>query len=207
MLRVGVTGGAASGKSTVTALLAAKGFPVIDADRAAHDLYVPGSPVTASLAAAFGAEILDANGGVDRAALGARVFGHPERLRVLNGIVHPPLLASLAARLDALEASGEAVGVLEAALLLQWGPPGFVSVIVGVVASRETRRARMVAGGLSPEQADARLRSQEDWEHLSEQVDIVIDNNGDRDALKREVDTLAEALLRSTDADAGPPGA
>jgi dephospho-CoA kinase len=207
MLRVGVTGGAASGKSTVTALLAERGFPVIDADRVAHDLYVPGSPVTASLAAAFGKEILDPAGGIDRDALGARVFGFPERLRILDGIVHPPLLDALAARLDAMEAGGAAAGVLEAALLLHWGPPGFVNVIVGVVASRETRRARMIAKGLSPEQVDARLRSQADWEHLSEQVDIVIDNNGDLAALAREVDSLADALLRSTDGDAGPSGA
>jgi dephospho-CoA kinase len=65
----------------------------------------------------------------------------------------------------------------------------------------------MIAKGLSPEQVDARLRSQADWEHLSEQVDIVIDNNGDPAALAREVDSLADALLRSTDGDAGPSGA
>lgn len=197
MLRVGITGGAGSGKSTVAAMLAARGFPVIDADRVAHALYAPGSAVVSALAGAFGPGILLPGGGIDRPALAEHVFGFPERLRTLNAIVHPPLLAGLAARLDALEASGAPVGVLEAALLLQWGPPGFVNVIVGVVASRETRRRRLVAGGLSPDQAERRLRSQPDWEHLSEQVDIVIDNNGDPAALAREIETLAGVLHRS----------
>jgi dephospho-CoA kinase len=197
MLRVGVTGGAGAGKSTVTGLLAREGFPVVDADRVAHELYVPGSRVVEELVSVFGAEILLSDGTLDRAVLAEKVFGRPEHLGALDRIVHPPLLRALERRLDELEAEGVPVGILEAALLLQWGPPDFVNLIVGVVASRERRYRRLVAAGLSEDQAERRLESQADFEDLPRRVDIVIDNDGDLQTLRKEVRRLARALRQA----------
>lgn len=200
MLRVGLTGGAGSGKSTVAGMLLKRGFPVVDADRVAHGLYVPGSDVVANLVHVFGSVILDSGGGIDRKKLGRVVFESHDSLLALNDIVHPPLLRELDRILDRLEAEGETVAVLEAALLLQWGPPDFVNIVVGVIASPETRRKRLLAKGLTPEEADLRLEAQSDMDDLTQRVDILVENNGDKAALEREVDDLARALRRSVPA-------
>ncbi len=203
MLRVGLTGAAGAGKSTVARLLAGRGLPVIDADKVAHELYAPGSAVAAELAAAFGRGVLDASGAIDRAALGALVFGSPERLAELDGIVHPPLLAELERRLDALARAGERVAVLEAALLLKWGPPDFVDLVVGVTASRGLRRGRLIDGGLAAEQADRRLDLQVDPGVLERRADIIVRNERGPEELERAVEALAAELERRAGED--PP--
>jgi len=192
MLRVGLTGGPGAGKSTVASLLFDDGFPVLDADKVAHELYVPKSIVVAELSRTFGSSVLTEAGGIDRKALGTLVFGNRDRLDQLNAIVHPHLLRELSRRLGAIEESGEAVGILEAALLLQWGPPDFVDLVVVVEASPEIRRQRLIAGGLTPEDADRRLAS-----HTGEQpdlVDIVVKNEGTRKDLELNVRELGRRL-------------
>ncbi len=201
MLRVGLTGAAGSGKSTVARGLARRGLPVVDADRVAHELYVPGSPLVARLAARFGSGILDPSGGVDRRALGARVFGDPEALAALDALVHPPLVEELGRRLAALEAEGEPAAVVEAALLLKWSPLELVHLVVGVTAPRESRRARLVAGGLSPEAADRRLDAQVGEEELLRRSDIVIGNDRGLDALDAKIQALADEILRRSGGD------
>jgi len=196
MLRVGLTGPAGSGKSTVARLLAARGTPVIDADRVAHELYVPGGELVRELAGAFGDGILDSRGGIDRARLGEIVFGDPAARETLNRIVHPPLLAELERRLDALEAGGTPVAILEAALLLQWGPPRFIGFVVGVSAPRALRRERLGAQGLSPEQVAARLDAQVDEAELALGSDLLLLNRGSLEELERQVEALAHELER-----------
>jgi dephospho-CoA kinase len=190
MLRVGLTGPTGAGKSTVSGMLRARGIPVIDADRSAHALYVPGSPLVDGLVRAFGEGILDGEGGVDRRKLGAVVFADEAKLAKLGEIVHPRLLENLERDLDALEEGGEPVAVVEAALLLQWGPPLFIDVVVGVVAERNTRRNRLLASGLPPERVDARLDAQTDGAAVRAGADRVVVNEGDLDALESAVDAL-----------------
>ena len=114
MLRVGLTGGPGAGKSTTAGILAAEGFPVLYADKVAHDLYQPGSAVVLELARAFGDAVLTPSGEVDRSVLGSLVFGNRERLDRLNAIVHPQLLRELSRRLGAMEEAGTLLeGVLE----------------------------------------------------------------------------------------------
>ena len=202
MLRVGVTGPIAGGKSTVSRLLAAEGFPVVDADRVAHELYVPGSALVAALAREFGPDILDADGGIDRKALGAIVFADPERLAVLNRLVHPVLHTELERRLDALADAGHRVAVLEAALLLTWDARALVDFVVGVDAPRETRRARLVASGRA-EQAN-RLDAQVEPDAFQDRVDLLLHNDGPLSHLEKLVHSLAATLRRRAAAGQNP---
>jgi dephospho-CoA kinase len=196
MLRVGLTGPAGSGKSTVASLLAVRGFPVLDADRIAHELYVPGGPLVKELAEAFGEGVVDAKGGIDRVRLGEIVFSDPEALERLNRIVHPPLLEEIERRLDVLETEAHPVAVLEAALLLQWGPPPYIGFVVGVSAPRAQRRERLLAQGLSPALVAARLDAQLDDADLALGSDVLLFNRGTSEELERQVEALAHELTR-----------
>ena len=196
MLRVGLTGPAGSGKSTVAALLQAAGCPIVDADRAAHELYLPGSELAKRLARAFGDHILRPDGSVDRRVLGGIVFASAEARNTLNALVHPLLIAELERRMDALEENGAWVAVLDAALLLQWPADRLVDLIVGVWAPREVRLARLVASGLTPEAAVARVDAQMAEALLRRNSDILIENAGSRDELRTSVAQALEELKR-----------
>jgi dephospho-CoA kinase len=196
MYRVGLAGPAGSGKSTVAALLAEAGCPVIDADRTAHELYVPGSELVHNIARIFGEQVLRPDGGVDRAALGKTVFGSDPAREQLNALVHPLLVAELKRRLDALEITGVPIAILDAALLLQWRADRLVECVIGVWAPRETRLARLVASGLSPELAEARVDAQMTETVLRQNSDILIENTGTTDDLRVSVARLLEQLKR-----------
>jgi dephospho-CoA kinase len=192
MLRVGLTGEPGAGKSTVAALLAREGLPVVDADKVAHELYVPGGRLVAELGRVFGPEVVGTDGGIDRAVLGRQVFGHRDRLDVLNRIVHPQLLRELSRRFNDLEERGEPIGVLEAALLLQWGPPEFVNLVVAVEAPRDVRRRRLLGTGLAPDDTERRLDSHEG--SPADMIDILITNDEDMESLEIEVRELVREL-------------
>ncbi len=196
MLRVGLTGAAGAGKSSVARGLAERGFPVIDADKVAHELYRPGSPLAESIVRTFGSGVRDAEGGIDRVALGAIVFSDRARREALDALVHPPLLDELRRRLDALAGAGHEAAVLEAALLLRWGPPDFVDLVVGVSAPRSVRRGRLLAQGLTSEDVERRLDLQVDEGELDRRADFVVVNDGDLDRLTRGIDDLAAWLRR-----------
>ena len=196
MLRVGLTGPAGSGKSSVAGLLQDAGCPIVDADRAAHDLYVPGSELVERLARAFGDHIVRSDGSVDRGVLGSIVFGSEAARERLNALVHPALVADLEHRLDALEGGGAWVAILDAALLLQWPADRLVDLIVGVWAPRETRLARLVASGLPAEAAAARVDAQMTEAALRNASDILIENTGTLEDLRASVARLLENLKR-----------
>jgi dephospho-CoA kinase len=196
MLRVGLTGPAGSGKTTIAAMLAEAGCPVVDADRAAHDLYVPGSELVGELARAFGADILGPDGGVNREALGRVVFASPTARERLNALVHPPLVAQLKRRLDALERGGSRIAILDAALLLQWTADRVVDVVVGVWAPRDARLARLIASGVPPEVAAGRVDAQMTEADLRRHADILIENIGAPDDLRMTVERLLKDLKR-----------
>ena len=202
MLRVGLTGPAGSGKSTAAAMLAEAGCAVVDADRAAHDLYVPGSALVRDLARAFGNRVLRADGSVDRGALGEIVFASPAARAKLNVLVHPPLVVELKRRLDALRDTGIPIAVLDAALLLQWRADRLVEVVVGVWAPNDLRLARLIASGVPREVAVGRVGAQMTETALRGGSDVVIENTGSLDDLRAAVGRLLETLKRRpTDAD------
>ena len=190
-LTLGLTGGLASGKSTVARLLAERGATVVDADRLVAELYEPGEAGARVAAELFGPTVLDGRGAVDRAAVSRIVFSDADARRRLERAIHP-LVRERFARV-ASEAPG-GVAVLEATLLVEAGyAPGF-DLVVTVEAPTEVRLARAVGRGMDEAEARRRLDAQGEGEARRAGADVVIANDGDPAELKRRVDELAAKL-------------
>ena len=198
MLRIGLTGGIGSGKSTVAGLLAARGARVIDADRIAREVVEPGTPGLDAVVGAFGAGVLTAEGALDRPALAAVVFADPEARRRLDGIVHP-LVRSRAAELVAA-APPEAVVVQDVPLLVETGQAGSYDLVLVVQADPATRVRRLVGRGLSEDDARARIAAQATDEQRRAVADVVLDNSGTVEELEARVDRFwAERVAPALD--------
>ena len=192
---LGLTGNIACGKSTVGAMLLELGADAyIDADAAVHELYLPRRALPPRLAEVFGPEILDRAGGVDRRALGAIVFGDPERLRQLEAIVHPAVREDLMRRLGAL--GPDEIAVLDAVKLIESGYPALCDSVWIVTCPEETQRQRLIqTRGLTDEEARARLAAQPPIEAKLSLATAVIHNDGSLDDLRLQV---TEAWVKFT---------
>lgn len=159
---IGLVGAIASGKSTAARWFEERGWKVVDADREAHALYLPGSPLVATLAQRFGSGILGSDGSVDRVALGRIVFADSQALADLNALVHPAARARIAAAVESHRSRGEDV-MLEMALLHRW--PEMVAsldLVLGIRADDEIRLERLMARSkLSREEARRRVAAQD----------------------------------------------
>ena len=192
---VALTGGIGSGKSSVAALLAGLGATLIDADAIVHELQAPGSPVLAEIAAAFGPEILAADGSLDRDALGAIVFADPEARKRLEAIVHPKVGLEFARRLAAAREAEVPLVVLDIPLYFESRRAGRagasqlpVDAVLLAYAPEEVQLERTMArDGCSREDALRRLRAQLPIEEKKRLADAVIDNSGSREATARQV--------------------
>ncbi|MGW2236064.1 dephospho-CoA kinase [Streptomyces sp. NPDC001759] len=186
MLKVGLTGGIGAGKSEVSRLLVACGAVLIDADRIAREVVEPGTPGLAAVVDAFGPDVLTADGTLDRPKLGSIVFADPEKLAVLNSIVHP-LVGARSRELE--EAAAEdAVVVHDVPLLAENGLAGLYDVVIVVDASPETQLDRLVRlRGMTEEDARARMAAQATREKRREIADVVIDNDVPLEELRRRV--------------------
>jgi dephospho-CoA kinase len=184
---LGLTGNIASGKTSVGLMLLELGAAVYeDADQAVHELYLPGQPLVAQLSDAFGAGIVDAEGGVDRRRLGELVFGDRAALRRLEQLVHPAVQAALLGRLRRIPADG--IGVLDAVKLVEAGYAPMCQGVWVVTCPEATQLARLVRDrGLSPEQARARLDAQPPLGPKLAAATEVIDNSGTLDGLREHV--------------------
>lgn len=194
---VGLTGGIGSGKSTVAALMRARGIPVIDADAVARDCVDPDGPVLPRIVARFGSDVLAPDGSLDRAALAAIVFADASARRDLEALTHPCIAAGIAAGLADLAASPDppALVVVEHPLLVEAGRTADVDVVVVVDAPLTARVARVVAGrGLTPPQVRARIASQVDDATRRAAADHVITNDGTPAELAAAVDALLAVL-------------
>jgi dephospho-CoA kinase len=187
MLVVGLTGGIGSGKSTVSALLAAKGAVIIDADAIVHEVQAPGGAAFQPIVDRFGPGVVTVDGTLDRPAIAAIVFDDPQALSDLNSITHPIVGQVIFDRMKA-EAESDRVVVLDVPLLVETGRDNTAGVIV-VDCPVEVAVARAVARGPAPE-ADVRKRiaAQASREERLARADFVIDNSGDRGHLEAEVD-------------------
>lgn len=192
VLRVGLTGGIAAGKSVVARRLGQLGAAVIDHDVLARTVVDVGTPGLAAIVDAFG-DVLTPLGQLDRQALGTRVFGDAAARERLNAIVHPLVRAAAHDAEAAAVAAGHAVVVHDIPLLVETGQAGHFDVLVVVDAPAELRVARLVDGrGLTPADAWARLAAQADDEARLEAADVVLDGSGAVAELEVQVDAMWE---------------
>jgi dephospho-CoA kinase len=186
VLRIGLTGGIGSGKSTVSALLAARGAVIIDADRIAREVVEPGTPGLARIVEAFGDGVLAVDGSLDRAALAAVVFADPDARRRLDGIVHP-LVRARATELAAATPP-DSVVVNDVPLLVETGQASSYDLVLVVEADPATRVSRLVQRGLTAEDARARIAAQASDGQRRAVADVVLDNSGTPEQLAEQVD-------------------
>lgn len=193
---VGLTGGIASGKSTVARAFRALGVGVVDADEVAREIVEPGRPALEAITSEFGAGVLDARGALDRKALGAVVFGNPHKRKALEAITHPRIFARSMELLGEHSKHGAPYAMYEAALLVENGSYRMFAALVVVAAKRETQLRRLVArDGLSPADAEARLDAQLPLDQKIAVADHVIWNDGDLGAVDAAVRDVHRALL------------
>lgn len=185
-MRVGLTGGVASGKSTVAAALVDLGVVLVDADVLAREVVAPGSDGLREVVEVFGPEVLTDDGELDRPAVGRLVFGDAERRRALERIIHPRVRAR-AAEIEAAAPAGALV-VHDIPLLVETGQAGDFDAVVVVDVPAEVQTARMTVNrGMSAEDAAARLAAQADREARLAVATHVVDNSGDLAALRARV--------------------
>ena len=186
---IGLTGGIGSGKTTVSGLLAERGFVVVDADAITHELQRPGQPVLAAIVSDFGSEVLSPTGELDRKALAARVFSDVEQLARLNAIVHPPVGAEIRRRLDELVDTDRKV-VLDVPLLVESGRDDLDLLVVVDLDPEIAVRRLVEQREFTEEDAWARIYRQADRATRLAHADVVLDNNGPRHELERQVAEL-----------------
>ncbi len=193
-MRVALTGGIGSGKSTVAGFLAERGAFIVDADAIAREIVEPGQPALEEIVKSFGARVLRPDGRLDRGALAQIVFADPQALARLNAITHPRIATLSAQRLDAVPA--DAVVVYDMPLLAEQGSAALQGwdAIVVVDAPEDLRVSRLVARGLSADDAQARVRAQASREARLAIATHVLDNSGSESGLRAQVDALWNGL-------------
>lgn len=199
MRLIGLTGGIATGKSTVSAMLRARGVTVVDADEATRAVQAPGSEGLRRIAEEFGPEIIRPDGQLDRGRLAAMVFADEQKRARLNAVVHPLVRAWMAERAKEAEERGEELVVFDVPLLYESrGDPGFEAVIL-VYAPEELQLRRLLElRRMSEEEAWARIRAQMPIEEKRRLATFVIDNTGSLEQLEAETERVwAEVLART----------
>lgn len=190
-----LTGGVGAGKSEAARRFAARGIPVIEADKLGHELLQPGGAAEKEVVDTFGTNILSC-GKIDRGKLGALVFSDRSALEKLNQITHPRLNRRILDLCDELDAQGHSIAVVEAAILGDDGMvPPWVYAVALVTAPEDLRVARLgVSRGWTPEQARTRIAAQVDPESKRALARWVIDNDGDVDLLERQVKGILQDM-------------
>ena len=197
-LVLGITGGIASGKSSVAAIFAEFGAAVVSADRLAREAVAPGTATLAALVEAFSPQILAATGELDREVLGRLVFADPAARERLNAITHPAIARLSTARLSALRHAGLPLVVYEAPLLFEAGAQQRVDRVLVVVTEPGVQRRRLAErDGLAPAEIDRRIAAQWPQSEKVARADFVIDNSGTLEQTRAQVSALYHSLLSS----------
>ncbi|WP_379154037.1 dephospho-CoA kinase [Paenibacillus sp. sgz5001063] len=193
---MGLTGGIASGKSTVSAIFADKGARLVDADVIAREVMLPGSPVLDAAVNKFGVEILLPDGTLNRAKLGEIVFHDPEALQNLNDLTHPAIRLEIKNRMHALEQEDpRRLVIVDIPLLYESRLDNLFQEIIVVYVPRELQLSRLMERNqLTLEQAEVRLGAQMDIEQKRRKASYVIDNSGDLDHTRQQVAILWDRL-------------
>lgn len=193
---IGLTGGIASGKSTVTSYLREKGYPVIDADRVVHDLQAPGGALYRVLVEHFGREILDKSGVLDRAVLGQRIFSNPSERDWSNRVQGQLIREALADARDRQAAQSD-LFFMDIPLLIEQGYLDWFDQVWLVYVTKETQLERLMErNSLTEDQALDRLAAQMPLDEKRAHADLIIDNNGDLTALYARLDAALKQLER-----------
>ena len=194
---IGLTGGIATGKSTVSKILAKRGYEIIDADAVVHELQVPGSPLLNKIVNAFGLTVLHKDGNLNRGKLGKIIFGNEVARAQLDKIVHPDLRAEFNRRIQLSKAD---ILFLDVPLLFEAGFDDMTAANLVISApAKEQLKRLMLRDGLSEQEALARIDSQMAMSEKIARADFVIDNSGDLNALAENVDKILRVIKRSSD--------
>ncbi|MFQ5913200.1 MAG: dephospho-CoA kinase [Nitrospinota bacterium] len=196
MLKVGLTGGIASGKSTIAEMFRRFGAHVIDADQIARQVVEPGRPALQEIAGTFGEGVLRPDGTLDRAALARIVFRDPEARARLNAIVHPRLWEEEGRQIEAFEAQDpEGIVVLDAAVLIEAGCADRMDVLVVLDVDEEDQLMRLASMGVSREEGQARIGAQMPTAEKLAHADYVIENRGSLEETGRQAERIWRQLL------------
>jgi dephospho-CoA kinase len=191
MLVIGLTGGIGTGKSEVARILGELGAAVIDADKVGHKVYAPQSEVWHEVVGAFGAQVLKANGEVDRGKLGSIVFGDREKMARLNAITHPAIAERIEACLRELKDQGAEAVVIEAILLVESPLAGLIDEVWMTLTPEEQVVERLaLRNGLVPVEVRQRIDMQPSFSNNARSADVVIENRGDLEELRNQVESL-----------------
>jgi dephospho-CoA kinase len=199
MLRVGLTGGIACGKSTVAAIMRELGCHVLEADSLAHRMFEKGGPAYEDVVCAFGPEIVSRDGAVDRRKLGAIVFANPAKLSMLNQIVHPHVIMELERQyVELRRREPDGIAVVEAALLAEANYAYAFNRFVVAWCRREQQLERLLARGFTAEQAEQRIRSQMPIEEKRRLATDEVDCSGTEEFTRRQVEDMVTRFRQLT---------
>jgi len=198
MMNVGLTGGIASGKSTVAAMLVEEGAFHIDFDILAHEVEKPDMPAWRAIIDTFGPEIRDGDGTINRAVLGAIVFADTQKMAQLNAIVHPAVFAAWRRQLEEIKKEkADAIVLSDVPLLIEAGMKQMVDLVLLVYISPEEQLRRLMArNGYSRKEALSRLSAQMPIQDKLPLADLIVNNEGSRDDTRKQVATLWRELVR-----------
>lgn len=188
---IGLTGSIASGKSTVSAMLKRKGFPIVDADEIARQVVEPGSPVLTEISQAFGQGVLQADGSLNREKLGELIFNDKEKRLQLNGIIHPAIRKEMLRQKEEWLARGAQTVIMDIPLLFESKLQSLVDKIIVVSVTPEVQKERLIARNvLSEEEADARIQSQMPVKEKEKEADAVLYNNHTVEQTEEQLERL-----------------
>jgi len=199
MLVVGLTGGIATGKSTVSSLLRARGYPIVDADLLAREVVLPGTSAYTAIVKAFGEDVLQPDGYLDRKKLGSVIFNDEEKRKQLNGIVHPAVRKAMIWGVVKAWFMGEKVCIVDVPLLIETGMWKWVGKVIVVYTSAEIQLQRLMKrDGSTREDAASRLNSQLPITAKLPYADHVVENSGTLLELETETQLLVNKLTRES---------
>lgn len=193
---IGLTGSIASGKSTVSAMLKKKGYPIVDADQIARLVVEPGTIVMQKIQEVFGDEVILKNGSLNREALGKRIFGNEKNRETLNAIMHPAIRAEMLHQKEMHLANGADIVIMDIPLLFESKLQSFVEKIIVVTVTPEIQKERLMKrNGFTEEEAMSRIQSQLPLSIKEAGADGVIDNNGTIEETEKQLNLILKKLV------------
>ena len=195
MFIIGLTGGIASGKTSISSMLEEMGFPIVDADAIARRVVEKGMPALERIKKEFGEEVLNSDGTLDRKALGQLVFSSSKKLELLNSITHPAIIEEINRNINTLSDKGEKLCVLDAPLLIESGINGMAHKVLLVYVDDRTQLSRLMnRDNISEELALKKISSQMGFEEKRKYADYVIDNSRSLDYTKAQMEKIIATI-------------